>query len=236
MRLSLPSVLTLALLVPLGHTQRGERAGGEKESDIQPYDEVVPEDAERHAGLFIAHVADGKLLYEIPSGALDRDLLWVSHIAGTKAGHGYGGTPAGRRVVRWELRNEDVLLREVSYSIRAESDDSIRHAVQATSVAPILASFPVKAWGKDKAPVIDVTGCSWDDLQEFSAKRRPERLGVDKPSGSFFERSRPSRTNIETKVLMTYKLSRASPRQRRPGLRPRRDAGADRARPQPGRR
>ena len=205
---SLPLLFCLLpALSPVADAQRGQRSGDDEKKDgVKPYDEVVPEDATRHSGLFIVHEAGDKLLYEIPLKAFGTDLLWVSHIAGTQAGHGYGGTPSGRRVVRWELRDETVLLRDVKYSIRAEGDDHVTNAVEATSVAPILASFPVAAWGKDKAPVIDVTDFIVGDPQEFSPKRRLNAASFD-AKRSFLEEVKVFPENVEVKVLKTFKLS-----------------------------
>ena len=129
-------------------------------------------------------------------------MLWVTQIEKTQSGFGYGGTGAGNRVVRWELREKKVLLRDVKYRIRADGDDSVKNAVEATSLEPIIKTFDVKAWGKDKAPVIDVTDLFTSDVQEFSAKRRLDASGVDSKR-TFVETVKVFPKNIETKVLMT---------------------------------
>ncbi|MED6334697.1 MAG: zinc-dependent metalloprotease [Planctomycetota bacterium] len=211
-----PFALSLTLLVALAPAQEGRRGpdrGGDKSSakegakdEIKPYDEVIPEEAETSRGLFTVHRVDEKLLYEIPADGLNRDMLWVSHIAATQAGHGYGGTPSGRRVVRWELRGKNVLLRDVKYTIRADGDDAVTNAVDATSVAPILASFPIKAWGKDKTPVIDVTEFVAGDPDAFSPKSRLNASSFDSKR-SFLDEVKAFPTNIEVKVLKTFKLS-----------------------------
>jgi hypothetical protein len=221
MRISIaPLALSLTLLVALAPAQEGRRGpdrGEDKSSDkegakdeIKPYDEVIPEEAETSRGLFTVHRVDEKLLYEIPADGLDRDMLWVSHIAATQAGHGYGGTPSGKRVVRWELRGKNVLLRDVKYTIRAEGDDAVTNAVDATSVAPILASFPIKAWGKNKAPVIDVTDFVAGDPDAFSPKGRLNASSFDSKR-SFLEEVKAFPTNIEIKVLKTFKLADTPP-------------------------
>ena len=99
-------------------------------------------------------------------------MLWVTQIEKTGAGVGYGGSPAGERVIRWEQRGDDILLRDVTFDIRADTKDPIKDAVQASSVEPIIAVFPVKAYGKDKAPVIDVTELFTSDTPEFGVGRR----------------------------------------------------------------
>jgi len=219
-RTCLASVVVLSALLAPTFAQRGE--GGDagegskgKKDGIQPYDEVVTEEYASDPGLLLVHHGKGgkgKVLFEIPRAALDVDLLWVTQIARTQAGFGYGGTGVGNRVVRWELRDEKVLLRDVKYSIRAQEDNDVALSVEATSLAPIIASFPVAAWGKDQAAVIDATSLFTDDLPEFSPKRRLDASGIDKDR-TFVESIKSFPENVETKVLATYKLSSGSPRE-----------------------
>ena len=204
--LSLSFALSATQGRPGGRPDGKSDKSGDKKEAIQPYDEVIKEDYESSKGLFLVHRGEDKVFFEIPNDALDTDLLWVTQLAETQAGFGYGGTGVGRRVVRWELRGEDVLLRDVKYTIRGDEDDSIKNSVEATSLAPIIEIFPIKAWGKDKAPVIEVTDLYLDDLTEFSAKRRLDASGADKKR-SFVESVKAFPENIETKVFMTYKLS-----------------------------
>ncbi len=221
MRRSISMLLTVLCLsvvvsaLPQGRPGGGSERGGDSEKSkdkkekIKPYDEIIKEDYESSQGLFRVHTGDDKVFFEIPKNALEEDLLWVTQLAETQAGFGYGGTGIGRRVVRWEIRGDDVLLRDIKYKIRGDEEDTIQHSVRATSLAPIIEIFPIKAWGKDKAPVIDVTDLYIGDLPEFSAKRRLDASGVDKKR-SFVETVKAFPENIETKVFMTYKLSSKS--------------------------
>ena len=114
-------------------------------------------------------------------------MLWVTQIEQTQAGFSYAGMPVGDRVVRWELRDEQVLLRDVKYAIRADVKDSVKMAVEATSIAPIIKTFPVKAWGKDKAAVIDVTSLFTGRCDGVQSAARAQRIGdrhrTDVPRG-----------------------------------------------------
>ena len=138
--------------------RKGRRGGpearqgdeGSKKSDIKPYDEVITDETKTDAGLFYVHRKDETVYFEIPRETLDREMLWVTQIERTQSGFGYGGTSVGNRVVRWELRDKRVLLRDVKYQIRADVTDPIRNAVQGTSLAPIIKVFDIKAWGKDR--------------------------------------------------------------------------------------
>ncbi len=100
---------------------------------------------------------DDKIFFEIPTEELGKEMLWVTQLEQTQAGHSYAGEPVGDRVVRWEQRGDDILLRDVKYEIRADVSDPISDAVKATSLEAIIAVFPIQAYGKDKRPVIDVT-------------------------------------------------------------------------------
>ncbi|MHC5005153.1 MAG: DUF5117 domain-containing protein, partial [Planctomycetota bacterium] len=199
-----------------GRFARGARQQQQDQSDqgqIKAYDEVITDEAKTDPGLFLVHRLDDKIFYELPAAMLDRDMLWVTQIARTQSGFGYGGTSVGNRVVRWELRDENVLLRDVNYALRASGDDgNVKQAVEASSMDPIIRVFPVTAWGKDKAPVIDVTSLFTDDLTEFSAARRLGASGVD-GSRTFVEEIKSFPENIETKVLKTYRLSGGQARQ-----------------------
>ena len=192
-----------------GRFSRGDRSadksedGGEKKDKIKPYDEVITDKAVTKRGLFHVHQIDDDLYYEIPTDAFNKDMLWVTSIAQTTAGSSYAGMPSGERVVRWELRGEKVLLRDVRYSIRADTDDPIADAVKASNLAPIIKVFQVKAYGTDKKPVIQVTDLFTKEVDEFSAKRTLSAGNMD--SGrSFIEEIKTFPTNIETRVLATY--------------------------------
>ncbi len=201
---------TPVLAQPAGPGSRsggGERSatGDESKSGVKPYDEVITKQAVSKPGLFLTHQVGDKLYYEIEPTRFGKDMLWVTQIEQTAAGFSYAGMPVGDRVVRWELRNEQVLLRDVKYEIRADVQDSVKMAVEATSVAPIIKTFPVKAWGKDKAAVIEVQSLFTGDVTEFSAQRVLNASGLD-ASRSFLEEIKAFPNNLETKVLATYRL------------------------------
>ncbi len=196
-----------------------------KKSAIKPYDKVITTEAKSKNGLFMVHQLDNKVFYEIPTGELGADMLWVTQLAETQAGFGQAGSPVRDRVVRWELRDETVLLRDVKYTLRAEGDDYLKGAVERTSLAPIIRAFPVVAWGKDKAPLIEVTSLFKSDVAEFSAKRTLDAAGLDEKR-TFVDEIKVFPKNVETKVLATYTLSDREPAAgaRRGGPpRPRRD-------------
>jgi len=188
------------------------KPGGEekKPEPIKPYAKVITKEAKSQRGVFSVHRVDEKVYFEIPTNQFGKEFLWVSQVARTQSGFGYGGgTQLGSRVVRWQLRQKDVLLRDVKYSIRADGPDAIRYAVETSSLEPIIRKFPVAAWGTNQAAVIDVTDLFLGDLPEFSAKSRFNASGADR-TRSFLEGIKAFPRNIETRALITYTLSGGS--------------------------
>jgi hypothetical protein len=174
-----------------------------KKPKIKKYDEVITTNAVTKIGLFRVHRIEESLFYEIPEEALGVDLLWVVQISETTAGSSYAGMPVVDRVVRWEKHGDTILLRDVRYGIRADTSDPIEHAVKASNLAPIIRTFEVKAYGKDKAPVIEVTDLFKKDVPELSAHSALGAGAMD--SGrSFIEEFKAFPQNINVRVLASY--------------------------------
>ena len=67
----------------------------------------------------------------------------------------------------------------------------------------IIQAFPVAAFAKDGAPVIEVGRLYTADLQEFTARQRLGATGVD-ASRTFVEHIHSYPENLETEVTITY--------------------------------
>lgn len=93
--------------------QGGGRGGRAAEPEIRPYDRVITKEAKSDEGVFTVHRIKDRIYYEIPKERLGREFLWVSQIAKTTLGAGYGGQSAGNRVVKWERRGDRILLRAI---------------------------------------------------------------------------------------------------------------------------
>ena len=79
-----------------------ESEGRNRDRDgIQPYDEVITEEAVSDEGVFTVHRIGDEVHYEIPASELGREFLWVGRIAKTAVGQGYGGQKIDTRVVKW---------------------------------------------------------------------------------------------------------------------------------------
>lgn len=187
---------------PAGTPQRPGMPGGSQ--DPQPYDRVITKDAKTKKGIFTVHQIKDRYYYEIPKSEFGKEFLWVSQIARTTLGVGHGGQALGRRVVRWELIDNRVLLRNVNYSIVADPNLPIAEAVSNANNDTILMSFPVAAWGPDNASaVIDIGRLFTTDLLEISARQRLNANTLD-ASRSYIERIATYPENIEAQASHTY--------------------------------
>ena len=187
----------------VGGGGQGGQGGGQQQAEPnpRPYARVVTREASTRNGLFKVHRIGSRLLFEIPRKELGKDQLLVSEIAKTTLGVGYGGQALNNRVLRWEKRDNRVLLRGVSYQVVATDTTSpIVGAVEAANVQPIIAVFNVEAYGPDSAMVIDVTRMFTQVPLELSpAQRISPRAQLD-ANRSFIERavSFPDNVNVET--------------------------------------
>lgn len=190
---------------PAGGPPAGGGFGGRgsTEPEIRPYEKVITKEAKSSDGLFKVHRVKSKVYYEIPKAQLGKDMLWVSQLAKTTLGAGYGGTAVGNRVVRWERKDNRVLLRDISFEIVADEKEAISRAVQNANSPTILMAFNIEAMGKEDAPVIDVTRLFTSEVTEFSARRTLRARGFDS-SRSFIEGIKNFPENINVEVTQTY--------------------------------
>ena len=157
---------------PAGGTGQ-ERPGRQDQSpEPRPYDRVITKDAKSDEGVFTIHTIKDKVYYEIPKSELGKEFLWVSQIARTTLGVGYGGQANGNRVVRWERKGNRILLRNVVYDVVADPKLPVSRAVQASNNDTIIMAFNIEAIGKDDSAVIDVSRLFTTEVTELSARTR----------------------------------------------------------------
>ena len=206
--------------------EEGNRRGRRNRNGIKPYDEVIPDEAESDDGVFTVHRLDDKVFYEIPEAELGKEFLWVSRIARTTEGVGYGGQALGNRVVKWERHGDRILLKNVSYAIVADAERPIARAVEAANNDTIIRAFNIEALSEAGAPVIEVTTLFNREVPEFSARTRLLARGFARDR-SFVESVKAFPGNIEVKTTHTYTAPPPSSSQnrsrtplRRRGMRP----------------
>ncbi len=173
------------------------------EGEPKPYDKVITSALKSQQGLFNVHTSKSKVYFEIPKAQLDKDLLVVVVVKKSPADASYPGQGVGNEVVRWELRDNKVLLRAISFNHVADPSNPVAKAVEAMSTPGILMSFPVEAFAKDGAPVIEVTRLFTSDVSELSARRAMQATGMDS-SRSFVDKVKAFPLNLNVEATQTF--------------------------------
>jgi hypothetical protein len=130
----------------------------------RPYKDVITSHAISRDGLFKIHKIDDRYFFEIPDSIFNRDILIVNRILkgpslsrNSQTFFGYAGDELGKSVVRF-IRgvNNKVFITQMSYVERSEdsSKNGLFQAVQNSNIPPILASFDIKAFGRDSGTVV----------------------------------------------------------------------------------
>ena len=187
---------------------RDTAAGGRQGADGGPraYSSVITAQARTDSGVFIVHRVGDRLYYEIPRAMFNREFTLIADRRGTQRGVGWAGEEVVDRLVRWERIGNRVLLRVVSYAMRADSTLPVSRAVRASNQAPIAMSFDVAAWSpSDSNAVIEVGRLFTTDVPEFSMRRQLRARRLD-PARSIIERARSFPRNIEVSAYHTFEV------------------------------
>jgi hypothetical protein len=174
-----------------------------QEPEPKPYSKVVTADFKSQIGLYKVHTYKGKVLFEIPTSELGKDLLLVVSIEKSPAGSSNFGTSVTDMVVRWDKLDNKVLLRAVSFANIADPNDPISRAVDAINAPIIMMAFPVEAIAPDGAPVIDTTKFFLSDVNEIPVKNIFKGLALD-ASRSFLGKVRSFPININVEATQTF--------------------------------
>jgi hypothetical protein len=170
-----------------------------------PYNRVVNTQAQTKSGLFKVHRIGERVLFEIPRREMNKDMLLVQEIAQTTLGAGYGGQSAGNRVLRFERRDNRIVLRGVSYEVMASDTTApVAGAVQASNVHPIIATFNVEAYGPDSAAVIDVSRLFTQPPPELSPAQRIGTGYTVDATRSWIERVASFPDNVNVYSTLTF--------------------------------
>lgn len=181
-------------------------------SGPKKFSEVITKDAETDEGLFNVHKLDEKFYFEISNEVLDREMLLVSRVAGSVQNLSFGGAgqkARGQQVVRWERKDDNVLLRHVSYSSVANEDDPIYKSVRNNNFEPVIYSFKIEANNEDTTGVvIDVTSLYTTDVALISGLSSGQRKNFQvrrlDGSRSFVEKISSYPENLEVRHVLTY--------------------------------
>ncbi len=168
----------------------------------RPYNRVITPATRTRAGLFKTHRLGSRLYFELPPSVMNKDILVVPRVAKAPAGGPYGGQQVGRTmVIRWERRDNRVLLREIRYDIVADSTNEMAKAVAASTFASVIASINVDAYGPDSAAVIDVTRLFTAPPSELGPGATLR--GIPDATRSLIERVAAYPENVEVEAMLT---------------------------------
>ncbi|HEY0778281.1 MAG TPA: zinc-dependent metalloprotease, partial [Gemmatirosa sp.] len=170
----------------------------------RPYGFVITPAARTQRGLVTTHLTRGRLYFEIPRAQMNRDMLIVRTLRGTQAPAGGLSftTLAGNRLVRWERRENRVLLRGIEYrNVVADTTNPIARAVEIVTYAPIIAAFNVEAYGPDSSAVVEVSRLFTGGVSDLLTGGA--RASAD-PSRSFVESVAAYPRNVEIEASQTF--------------------------------
>jgi hypothetical protein len=175
------------------------------------YSEVITDKAVTDNGLFDVHKIDDKYYYEINDSLLGRDMLMVTRIVKMATELPLSRHKMSEQVLKWEKFDNNILLKQASYSKFANDSLPISIAVSNSNFEPIIASFKISVKNKDKnSYVIDVTSLYKSDVKMFGfpqSTRKSYKISSLDSKLSFIESIRSFPLNIETKHIKTYKSS-----------------------------
>ena len=157
------------------------------------------------------HKIDDKYYYEINDSLLGRDMLMVTRIVKMATELPLSRHKMSEQVLKWEKFDNNILLKQASYSKFANDSLPISIAVSNSNFEPIIASFKISVKNKDKnSYVIDVTSLYKNDVKMFGfpqSTRKTYKISSLDSKLSFIESIRSFPLNIETKHIKTYKSS-----------------------------
>ncbi|MEP6621495.1 MAG: zinc-dependent metalloprotease [bacterium] len=178
----------------------------------RPYGQVITARAHTERGALTAHKVDDRYFLEVADSIVGRDWLLVSRLSGVPAGSGgfqSAGSSVNERMVRWERVNDRVQLKSISVDAVADDSLPIAKSVSQNNYAPILASFPIQAFGRDSNTyVIDVTDFFGGDTPALSgltaAQRRTYGVRRFDVARSYVSGIRAFPINVEVRHVQTF--------------------------------
>ena len=185
-----------------GAGAQGGAAGAGQDPQPRPYAAVITPRATTKSGVFKVHQVGARLFFEIPRAELGRDYVIVSTLAGTPDEIGIRGTQGGNNLVRFERRDNRILVREAAYrDIIADTAASQKLAAELIGVTKILAALNIEAYGPDSSAVVEVTRMFTGGVPEYTALGR--RAQVD-AARSYIEKFSAYSRNVNVTAVQSF--------------------------------
>ncbi|MEX2180447.1 MAG: zinc-dependent metalloprotease, partial [Gemmatimonadaceae bacterium] len=216
--ISLVAALTV-LAAPLTAQQPAGGAGGAPAGNQgtarrapRPYAQVITDKAVSDDGMLTVHKVEERWFFEFPDSLLGRDQLLVTRLAGVPAGVGgflSAGTSVNERLVRFERNGDRIILRALSTAAYADDSLAIALSVRMNNIGPVLAAFPIQAFGRDSASyVLDVTDVLSGDTPALSGltagQRRTYQVRRFDAARSSLDAIRSFPMNVEVSQTQTF--------------------------------
>lgn len=187
------------------------RGGSGSDSDMKKFSEVITDEAETDEGLFNVHKVGDKYYYEIPDEHLEKEMLLVTRMAKTADNIGYGGEKLNTQVIRWQKKDDKILLRHVSYENVASEEEPIFEAVKNSNFEPIISTFDIEALNEDSTgSVVEITSLFTSDIPSLglqSSRRRAYQVRRLDGDRTFIEHINSYPENVEARNILTYDAS-----------------------------
>jgi predicted small lipoprotein YifL len=187
--------------------------------DPKAYSDVITKEAITSIGMFNVHRIKEQFFFEIPDSLLNRDILIVNRIAKSAAGlrpnvNAYAGDHISENVIRFDLGPSNrIFMRRMIFSENSvdSTDNGMYRAVVKSNLQPIVASFPVKAYGTDtvksKSYIIDVTSFLQGENEIFYFSPRTKKslsVGAVQNDKSYIASIKSYPVNMEIYTIRTY--------------------------------
>lgn len=189
-----------------------------EKSPFKPYKDIITEKAKSDEGLFTVHRVGDKWYYEIPDEELGTEMLWISRIKaipGNFSPYLNAGSKIYTKMVRWERKENKILVRIVSTQNVADEEEAIHESVRVNNFEPIWQSFKIAALNEDTTGVvIDVTSLFSKEAagisQIPSRIKKDQKISSSDASKSFIDTVRAFPINVEVTHTITYKAAQDS--------------------------
>lgn len=180
----------------------GAQGGANAEPQPRAYRSVITPRAVTKNGIFKAHLVGTRLYLEIPQSEFGKDFVIVTTLAGTPNEIGIRGTQGGNNLVRFERRDNRILVREASYrDVITDSAPSQQLAAELIGVTKILTALNIEAYGPDSSAVVEVTRMFTGGVPEYTALGA--RAQVD-ASRSYIERFAAYSRNVNITAVQSF--------------------------------
>ena len=201
----------LLLSLNLAAQKPSNKEDTKKPKKEKTFEEIITKEAITDKGLFDIHKVKEKYYYEINDTLFGREMLMVTRIAKTASGLGFGGGKQNTQVLRWQKKDNKILLRVVSHNVVASDSLPVNEAVLNSNFEPILYSFKIESKGIDStSTLIEVTKLFSEDVKPLGfpqSRRKGYKISSLNSKKSFIESIKSYPENIESRHVKTYNSS-----------------------------